>query len=187
MRFLRGLLVAVLLATGLVTVVGSPAQAAIWVYYGRYELRNSYTGTCLDAHFNGGGLNGNRVGLWQCNGGISTQWDLYENIDAVDYRFQLVNARTPTDNSQRRCLDYPANSGGANGFQYLLWDCVNSSGQKFRRDYNADLGAYIFAVMLGGPHNHIDAFASGGLGNGSPVGNWAWTGHPLQHWELWPV
>jgi hypothetical protein len=55
---------------------------------------------------------------------------------------------------------------------------------------NTALGANLIAVELGNPNpadanNVVDAFAKGGGGNGNPVGNWVWTDHPLQHWELW--
>jgi hypothetical protein len=166
---------------------GAAARADVWVYHGRFEIRNrQHTGMCLDAHNNGQGLNHNRIGLWQCNGGITEKWHLYENLSRPDWEFELVNARTPEDGKANRCLDYPADSGGRNGFQYLLWDCVESSGQKFRLALNTNLNAYIFAVQLGGANNHMDAFANdpAGGGNLNKVGNWAWTGHPLQHWQF---
>jgi hypothetical protein len=173
---------------------GASAQADTWVYHGRFELRNRYyldtsgnPNMCLDAHDDGGGLRRNRVGLWHCNGGISEKWHIWQNVSRPDWQFEIWNARTPVDGANLRCLDYPASSGGRNGVQYELWDCVGTPGQKFRMAWNEDLGAYIFAVELGGPHNHIDAFASGGGRDGNPVGNWAWTGHALQHWVLNPA
>jgi hypothetical protein len=82
-----------------------------------------------------------------------------------------------------KCLDYPASSGGTYGWRYNVYNCVYGAGQSFRISaYNAQVGGRLLSVELGGPNNHMDAFANGGTKNGRPVGNWPWTGHALQHW-----
>lgn len=142
---------------------------------GPFYIVNYGTGRCLDAHYGDGGGNGNRVGLWDCNGGITEQWYVYNNGSTGNYWMTIINARNG------RSLDYPASSGGANGWQYLLWDFVNSSGQQYW-PYHHGGGEYEFSVLLGGGANVMDAFASDGGGNGNRVGNWSITGSPLQRW-----
>lgn len=149
-------------------------------YLGRFYIVNEFTingiAYCLDAWYSYGGGNGNPVGLYQCNGGITEQWDVYDNGCGCFYWLSIRNARTG------RSLDYPASSGGANGWQYETWDYYPSTGQQFWPFWHSDTSDYEISVVLGGGANVMDAFQSDGGGNGNRVGNWAITGHPLQRW-----
>jgi hypothetical protein len=140
---------------------------------GSYNIVNAGTGRCLDAFASYGGGNGNLVGLFDCNGGVTETWDIRLRNDGQTYL--IWNARNG------RSLDYPEVSGGAVGYQYTIWDYIASSaGQVFR----------IFPV---GPNNSalisndrasgvMDAFQVDGGGNGNRVGNWGSDGSPLQGW-----
>jgi hypothetical protein len=173
---------------------GGPAGTTLsgnWVRLGLYEIINSQTGRCLDAFWENPwgrpnhGANGNPIGLWDCNGGGTERWWVWLDDSRTDWNYKFVNLQSG------RCLDYPASSGGANGSQYQLWDCVPSAGQWFRYSaHNPYRGGRLISVELGGPNNHIDAFWENNWGmpqhgaNGNPVGNWAWTDSPLQHWRF---
>ncbi|GIG58644.1 hypothetical protein Lfu02_30160 [Longispora fulva] len=145
---------------------------------GPVYIVNKWTGRCLDAWYSDGGGNGNRVGLWDCNGGISEKWYLYNNGSSGPYWLEIINARTG------RSLDYPASSGGANGYQYLTWDYMNSTGQRYWPYLHTDTNDYEISVELGGGANVMDAFTSDGGGNGNRVGNWSITNHPAQRWTF---
>jgi hypothetical protein len=155
----------------------APVDIAGTQNLGTFYLRNAGAQKCLDAPENRGGANNTPVDLWDCNNGPMLRWTLYYNRN-YSYPYWLVNSHF-----WGQCLDYPASSGGANGKRYNVYGCLNTPGQMFRiSGYNAQVGGRLLAVQLGGPNNHMDAFANGGTGNGRPVGNWAWTGHALQHW-----
>ncbi|RKT55208.1 RICIN domain-containing protein [Saccharothrix australiensis] len=145
---------------------------------GPFYIVNKGTGRCLDAHYNEGGGNGNRVGLWDCNGGITEKWYVYNNGNTGNYWMKIINARSG------RSLDYPASSGGANGWQYILWDYYPSTGQQYWPFWRSDTSDYEISVLLGGGANVMDAFASDGGGNGNRVGNWSITYSPLQRWTF---
>ena len=173
---MKNRLIAVLaLVLGLLSGLAAPAAAAGPA--GTYHIRNVQTGLCLDAFYSGGGGNGNPVGLWDCNGGITEEWLLIRRGNFA-YPYQLVNARLPG-----RCLDYEAASGGAPGWRFKLWDCNQSTAQNFFYDGNGRFR--VESSIRGGVNNMLmDAYASGGGGNGNPVGIWPETGSPLQLWSL---
>jgi hypothetical protein len=157
--------------------------------YGTYYVVNRETGKCLDAFASGGGVNGNKVGLWTCNDGITEQWHLYRVTYETRRVWVFLNARS------WRALDYPAESYGAYGWQYQIWDYHSSIlGQQFRDYYVStrfpcekywECSNLEFANLLGSQgYNIMDAFASDGGGNGNRVGNFWSTGSWLQHWYL---
>jgi hypothetical protein len=177
----------------LVTTFATPASAALHTdagilnllpdgqTTGPYYIVNKATGKCLDAHAGFGGGNNNPVGLWDCNNGVTERWYFTDNRSSGPYWIKITNA------GSGRCLDYPASSGGANGWQYVLWDCVGSAGstgQRFWPYWHTNTSDFDWSVELGTSANLMDAFASGGGGNGNPVGNWGYTGSNLQRWTL---
>jgi hypothetical protein len=149
-------------------------------YIRTYKMVNTGTGRCLDAFYSYGGGNGNPVGLWACNGGWTEEWHVYTlGLAYAPYSYVFKNART------NRCLDYPGSSGGSNGWQYQTWDCYYNAGQRFRLDpHPSGGGTHYVSNMLGGSANVMDAFQSGGGGDGNPVGNWVKTGSTLQAWRF---
>ncbi|MFJ2578076.1 RICIN domain-containing protein [Kitasatospora aureofaciens] len=140
---------------------------------GTYYIKNVGTGRCLDAFYSWGGDNGNPVGLWDCNGGISEQWQISYTTSGGHFNMVMVNARSG------RCLDYP---GGAKGLQFRLWDCNGYLSQHFWPYYHSDTDNYEVSVESGGGGLDMDAYASDGGGNGNRVGLWDITGSPLQRW-----
>jgi hypothetical protein len=162
-------------ALGLSSALAVPASAA--VPSGPYYVRNLGTGLCLDAFYSGGGVDGNPVGLWECNNGITEQWLLWTNSSSTEYPYRLVNVRSYL------CLDYEAASGGEPGWRFKLWNCNGSAAQNL--SYNLNDRFQVQSSKRGSYNGMImDAYASGGGGNGNPVGIWPYTGSPLQQWRL---
>jgi hypothetical protein len=147
---------------------------------GRYfRLVNRAYCKCLDGFTDDGGGNGNRVGLWDCKTSEWAQeWWLGGNGDGDLFRYTLTNRRTG------RSLDYPASSGGSVGWQFILWDWVNSPGQDFWIYETIDRDYAIF-TRLGGTNKVMDAFAADGGRNGNRVGLWWITNHQAQRWDLY--
>ncbi|WP_250032293.1 hypothetical protein [Paractinoplanes maris] len=68
--------------------------------------------------------------------------ELYENRE-FSYPYWLENIRF----SNKR-LDYPASSGGANGKRYNVYECLYSTGERFRIPvYDAQVGDRLLAVL----------------------------------------
>jgi hypothetical protein len=145
------------------------------VYLGPFYIVNQGTNRCLDAFYSYGGGNGNPVGLWDCNKGISEIWHWYKRYDLGYFEDVFINARSG------RSLDYPEASGGRVGYRYQLWDYYPSAGQQFRLE-NVASGLFNVRNLRG--DGVMDAYESGGGGNGNPVGMWWTTFHPLQRWQL---
>jgi Ricin-type beta-trefoil lectin domain-like len=84
-------------------------------YVGRFVIRSSYNGRCLDADLNTIARNGTRVRLWDCLPGNRNQW-----WDAYDYgtytRFRNVYSN--------RFLDADMKTIARNGTRVQLWDFV---------------------------------------------------------------
>lgn len=166
----------------LLVSIGVSTAAATDRYLGEYAIQNVGTGRCLDAFYSYGGFNGNPVGLWACNGGITELWHLsLRDSDPTRGIITVRNARN------WRSLDYPASSAGSVGYQYELWDFFPSAGQLFvfvRNGGTSSDPQYIVLNKRTVGNYPMDAFASGGGGNGNPVGTWYWNGSALQHWRL---
>jgi len=174
-RAVARLVAALAVVLGLSSVLAAPAAAA--GITGIYYIHNLGARLCLDAFYSGGGVNGNPVGLWECNRGITEQWRLVPRGTGA-YPYQLKNMR-----NQNLCLDYEAASGGEPGWQFKLWSCNGSAAQNLLLNVtglfqveSSKRGAFNTMVM--------DAYASGGGGNGNPVGIWPETGSLLQQWSL---
>jgi hypothetical protein len=165
------LLAAATLSLGLV------ASASADTYLGGYNIINQGTGGCLDAFYSYGGGNGNPVGLWTCNDGITETWYIWKKSADFGYpgSYAIRNAR-----GNFRSLDYPASSNGVAGYQYDLWDYYPSLGQVFYIGTDG-LGTVISNARAEGI---MDAFQSDGGVDGNAVGNWFVTGSPLQHWRF---
>jgi hypothetical protein len=104
-------------------------------------------------------------------------WNVYNEGGPGNYNLRFVNYKW------NRSLDYPASSGGANHWQYGVYDLVHSPGQRFWRFWRSDTSTYEISVELGGHLNVMDAFAAHS-GNGNPVGNERITRHPRQRWHF---
>jgi hypothetical protein len=151
-------------------------------YLGTYYLENRGAYKCLDAPADQGGANNRPLDLWECNQGPPLRWQVYYTNRPRNPNFPYwFENEVFTD----KCVDYPANSGGANNFRYNTYACSYTPGQMFQISaYNTAIGGRLISVELGGVNNVMDAFANGCCDNGRPVGNWVWTGHALQHWHF---
>lgn len=97
---------------------------------GPFYIVNAGTGRCLDAHYDDGGGNGNRVGLWDCNNGITEQWYTYDNGSSGSYWMTIINARTG------RSLDYPASSGGRTGMAHAVREADQPGAHQGRAEHH---------------------------------------------------
>ena len=91
------------------------------------HLQNQYypEKPCLDADSNGGGQDGNKVQLWQCNGYTNQNWAFYPGVYLGGYD-QVVNQGW----GGRFCLDADAGHGPiTNGTKVQLWTCNGQSNQ----------------------------------------------------------
>ncbi len=111
--------------------------------------------------------------------GTTLIWNVYTNpTGGAGYDYTFINYRW------NRALDYPAASKGYPGWQYGIYDYVNSPGQRFALfSKSNDPFHYEIACDLGGLGNFMDAWATHS-GNGNPVGGEQWTGHDRQSWML---
>nr|WP_239096434.1 RICIN domain-containing protein [Streptomyces sp. SID11385] len=116
------------------------------------------TSKCLD-NYTGSGANGNKAGIWDCNGTDAQRW-------------------TPTGgtlrNSNGKCLDV---TGGAtaNGSPVELWDCNGGANQKWQSD-NGTLRNPASGRCL-----DIPAFDTT---NGTGLDIWDCDGGANQKWDL---
>ncbi|MBM7773219.1 uncharacterized protein (DUF2147 family) [Actinokineospora baliensis] len=135
------------------------------------QIRSLYgsQNQCLDADLNGGGANGTKVQLWDCNGSDQQQWLLdFENKQLINKKFWA-------------CLDADLNGGGANGTKLQLWTCNSSDQQKWLRYYD-DLAIYN-GRFFNGKNTVVDRDVSHG-GNGAKAQLWAKNFQPQQWWEF---
>jgi hypothetical protein len=142
-------------------------------------IRNYQSGKCLDADANFLGQNGDRVQLWDCNGGDNQKW--------------YPEPTNPNDKSQVRlrnvagdkCLDADANGIHNNGDKVQLWDCG-------RLTHPAEQTWQMFHVY-GSPYDWVfrnmanakvlEADANGVNNNGGRVQVWDWWGGVNQIWQ----
>jgi hypothetical protein len=126
-----------------------------------FEIKNAAHELCLDAAGSGDGTNGDKIELWQCNGGSNQMW-AEQGIDSF-----WVNQ------AHGLCLDaadpglQPGEQGGLyNGDKVQLWKC-NSGYNQFW------VGNAYFQEMNGANEVFcLDAVESGDGTNGDPVQVW---------------
>jgi Ricin-type beta-trefoil lectin domain len=79
-----------------------------------YTFRSvRFPGKCLDVDVHGGGRNGSKVQLWDCNGQNQQKW-LY-------VAYPLANSTVSWKFG--RCLDVDITAGNRNGTKVQLWSC----------------------------------------------------------------
>jgi Ricin-type beta-trefoil lectin domain-like len=84
-----------------------PPPPSGWTDYGFITLSVEASHKCLDADTNGGGANGSKVQIWDCNDLNQQWWDAYKNNATGGFAF--VNARFG------KCLDQDTNTYARNG------------------------------------------------------------------------
>jgi Ricin-type beta-trefoil lectin domain len=77
------------------------------------EIVNSAHGLCLDAVAGGDGTNGDKVQLWQCNGGAQQLWFFAVEIESDPAPF--------TNTAHDLVLDAVAGGDGTSGDKVQLW------------------------------------------------------------------
>ncbi|GAA2974816.1 RICIN domain-containing protein [Actinokineospora diospyrosa] len=140
--------------------------SAQWV-----QIRSEYGngGQCLDADLNGGGANGSKVQLWDCNGTDQQKWLLdWDNPRLVNKKFSA-------------CLDADLNGGGANGTKLQLWDCNGTDQQKWYR-FTEDSALYNGRFSYGRTIV-VDRDVTHS-GNGAKAQLWTKNFQPQQWWSF---
>jgi hypothetical protein len=149
----------------------------------RYEIVNRYhfdNRACLDAFESGGGVAGNRVGLFHCTGGRTQKWWVYRNPESSAYPLKFVN-----DVNRLLCL-----TENGTGYAYTLEVCsAGSASQSFTTQAAIPGGTYIlwYNDPVGDGDILADAFGSECCHDGMSVGNWWFTNSDLQRWDFVPT
>lgn len=167
------------IAFGAVLVTPGAAQAAAPVpavvtsgasFVGTVLIESQWNGKCLDADTNQGGVNGNRVQIWDCNVQSQQLWDAYA-MDDDPYQVMFVNVR------YGKCLDGDAGTVNRDGAKVQLWTCNGWANQKWVINvpladgwgsYRTLVNAAATAVYSG----YLDADNSRGSVNGAKVQLW---------------
>jgi Ricin-type beta-trefoil lectin domain len=116
---------------------------------------------CLDADAGGGG-NGTKVQLWDCNGGQNQGWIMAYNNSIQNFQFL-------------KCLDADNSDGGGDGTRVQLWDCNGGPNQKWNFTLDGNLVNQQFSSQC------LDADSNNG-GNGTKVQIWGCWNGPNQKW-----
>jgi len=148
----------------------------------RYEIVNRYhfdNRACLDAFASGGGVAGNRVGLFRCTGGVTQKWRVYRNPESDAYPFKFVN-----EVNSLLCL-----TENGMGAPYTLEVCSpGSTRQSFTTQAALPAGSGTYILWVNDPVGDgdilADAFGSECCRDGMSVGNWWFTGSALQKWDF---
>jgi hypothetical protein len=156
-------------ATLMLSAVAGSAHAS-----GGAVIRNYQSGKCLDADANYLSQNGDRVQLWDCNGGDNQKWYL-EPINPNDP--SQLRLRNVADD---KCLDADANNINNNGDKVQLWACGGGTEQKWRV-YTGSTNVLVFQNLANG--KVLDADANGINNNGDRVQVWDWWGGANQIWQ----
>jgi Ricin-type beta-trefoil lectin domain len=158
-------------ATLMLSAVAGSAHAS-----GGAVIRNYQSGKCLDADANYLSQNGDRVQLWDCNGGDNQKWYLDPANPQDGTQFHLRNV------ADGKCLDADANGINNNGDKVQLWDCSGGTEQKWRV-YHAFGSPYDFIFVNLANGKVLDADANGVNNNGGRVQVWDWWGGVNQIWQ----
>jgi hypothetical protein len=169
------------------TATSAPA-APNSVFEGDYGITNEAFGPgstrrCLDADTTQGGVNGNKVQIWDCNALIQQDWHFYETGPGSEV-FYIVSVK------YGKCLDQDLNTLGTNGTRVQLWDCNYQKQQLWYLPWftggSPNVGFHQFYANAA-TRFVLDADSSHGLGNGSVAQLWQNLGGQNQFWavHLW--
>jgi hypothetical protein len=157
------------------------------VYWGDFTITNEAFGPgsarrCLDTDITQGGVNGNKVQIWDCNDTPQQDWRIYETAPG-SFVFYIINVK------YNKCLDQDLNTLPRNGTRVQLWDCNYQQQQLWYLPWwvsgSETLGFHeYYANAARG--SVLDADSSHGLGNGSVVQLWQNLGGQNQFWHIWP-
>jgi hypothetical protein len=160
-----------------------PPPPAGWTDYGPVTLSVEASHKCLDADTTGGGVNGNKVQIWDCNNMNQQWWWVYKSNATGAYAF--VNGK------YSKCLDQDTNTYARNGGKVQLWDCNFYSQQQWIFDpppapFPSTTSWYLLRMQ--GAHSYcVDADSTHGYANGTKVQVWFCNGNDNQKWHSWPA
>jgi hypothetical protein len=153
------------------------------VWQGEYTIANEAASKCLDADATAGGVNGNKIQIWDCNVQAQQSWTFWETSPGSQV-FYITNARYPS-----KCLDMDLNTFPSDGTKVQLWDCNYQKQQLFYLPWmdasGRTLGFHQFTANAA-TRFVLDADNSHGLANGSKVQLWENLSGKNQFWHIWP-
>jgi hypothetical protein len=158
-----------------------PAAPPGWYYEGAITLAVNISGRCLDADTSQGGVNGNKVQIWDCNDMTQQWWNAFE--EGASGVFVFVNVK------YNKCLDQDTNTYARNGGKVQLWDCnwlVQQQWTYTPPTFPSSTGWYPVR-MNGAPSVVLDADANGGYVNGTKVQVYTFLSRGNQEWHSWPA
>lgn len=147
-----------------------PAPGNLIVIHSLYKKTPNQ---CLDADLNGGGVNGNKVQVWACNGSTQQEWVTNPGVGGG---VELESAQFPG-----MCLDADVNGGGANGTKVQLWQC-NGQSQQSWVSFPNDLAIYNVRFFNGG--NTVLDRDINVPGNGARAQLWTKNFQSQQWWQV---
>ncbi|MFI6908206.1 RICIN domain-containing protein [Nonomuraea sp. NPDC050394] len=152
------------------TAAGSAANG--WIRITNAFDRSIPPNQCLDADVEGGGGNGNRVIVWQCNGNSPQQW----------WRWH-ANGWLENQRYRGMCLDADRHGSG-NGIRVMLWRCADVAWHKWLRGSDPRDRAIYNVYHYNGGDTVLDRDANV-PGNGAQVQLWRKNGQSQQFWDTY--
>jgi hypothetical protein len=138
-----------------------------------HSLYRGAPAQCLDADINGGGVNGNKVQIWTCNGSPQQEWMAGPGADGA---WSLESMKFPG-----MCLDADLNGGGANGTKVQLWRCNQQAQQSWYWYEDYDLA--IYNALFNNNQGIVLDRDINVPGNGAKVQLWAKNFQSQQWWS----
>jgi hypothetical protein len=122
--------------------------------------------------------------MFDCNASSSEKWQLIRSTSTV-YPYQFRNVLSG------RCLTAAASPGNPGiGRYYFMYACQeNNPYQRFETQVALSGGTFILYINdpTGNGDILVDEYQTTCCANGSPVGNFTFTNHPLQRWNFIPA
>lgn len=152
------------------------------VYMGDYTMSNEAASRCLDADTTMGGVDGNKVQIWDCNNQGQQDWQFWETSSGSGV-YYIVNAK------YQKCLDMDLNTFPSDGTRVQLWDCNYQKQQLWYLPFfdtsSRTIGWHQFYANAATRYV-LDADNSHGLINGSKAQLWENLSGANQFWHVWP-
>lgn len=152
-------------STVLAALIGVPATATAQGFMpGPFLLKNG--NKCLDVNGPQVQVNGARVQLWDCHGGVNQQWRMERGGRIVSM-------------ANNRCLDLFGADTNTNGGRVQVWDCNGGPNQHWRVE-----GPRLFVRADG---RCLDVHGPDMDQNGAHVQTWDCHGRGNQQWVMQPL
>ena len=152
-------------STVLAALLGVPATATAQGFMpGPFLLKNG--NKCLDVNGPQVQVNGARVQLWDCHGGVNQQWRMERGGRIVSM-------------ANNRCLDLNGPDTGDNGGRIQVWDCHGGPNQHWRHERGA--------LIVQADNRCLDVHGPDIGQNRAHVQSWDCHFGPNQQWIIEPV